>query len=286
MNITDNKRNLKDYPLLSGIIITVIFSVILSINEIFEVFTYFRDGGISQEVSYLIDFSVRFFSGVVVVIIIIPAILYLSIRHVHLREYFHDMNFTRGFSLNPSFLAGIISASCYFLICIVIASALGTLWIDFSIIVDLETGIGWIVFLYALVPAIWEELTFRGAILNTVRAKYSDSIAILISSVFFGLFHIIAFALVGDYAMAVFGFIMSTLFGLTWGYTNIKCDSLLPGIVAHYVIDAFGYAFIYHSLNAEPSLVGLFFISTTILYPLITIVLAKVFLKQKKGHLN
>ena len=80
--------------------------------------------------------------------------------------------------------------------------------------------------------------------------------------------------------MAIFGFIMSTLFGLTWGYTNVKCDSLLPGIVAHYVIDAFGYAFIYHSMNAEQILVGQFFLTTTILYPIITIILVKIIAKR------
>ena len=279
MNTTENERNLKEYPLLFGIIITVIFSVILSINEIFDVFVNFRDAGISQEISYLIDFSVRFLSGAAAVFIVIPAILYLSIRHVRFKEYFHDMKFTKGLSLNPALLVGIISASSYFVICISVASALGTLRIDFSILVDLETGIGWIIFLYALVPAIWEELTFRGVIMNTIRTKYSDTAAILISSVLFGFFHVIAFALVGDFAMAAFGFIMSTLFGLTWGYTNIKCGSLLPGVVAHYLIDAFGYAFIFHSMNAVESLVGPFFIATTVLYPVITIILAKVFLK-------
>jgi len=63
---------------------------------------------------------------------------------------------------------------------------------------------------------------------------------------------------------------------------NIRCGSLLPGVVAHYMIDAFGYAFIYHSLNAEQLLVGQFFIATTVLYPLITIILAKLFLKKNE----
>jgi len=283
MNTTEDGRNLKNHPLVSGIIITVLFGVILSINELLEVFATCRDAGLSQEICYLIDFSVRFLSGACAVIIIIPAILYLSIRSVHLREYLtSDVRLTKGISLNPAVLAGVLSALCYFVISIIVAFAVGTLRIDFSILVDLDTGIGWIIFLYALVPAIWEELTFRGVIMNTVRTQYSDTAAILASSVLFGFFHVIAFALVGDFAMAAFGFIMSTLFGLTWGYTNIRCGSLLPGVVAHYMIDAFGYAFIYHSLNAEQLLVGQFFIATTVLYPLITIILAKLFLKKNE----
>ena len=283
MNTTENERNLKNHPLVGGIIITVLFSVILSINELLEVYAYCRDTGLSREICYLIDFSVRFLSGACAVIIIIPAILYFSIRSLHLREYLvGDMKLTKGISLNPAVFAGVLSALCYFVISIIVALAVGTLRIDFSILVDLDTGIGWIILLYALVPAIWEELTFRGVILNTVRTQYSDTVAILVSSVLFGFFHVIAFALIGDFAMAAFGFIMSTLYGFTWGYTNIKCDSLLPGIVAHYMIDALGYAFVYHSLNAEQSLVGPFFMTTTVLYPLITVILARIFLKRNE----
>jgi len=281
MSSIEEKRVLANYPLLAGIVITVIFSLILSLNEIFEIFTFCRNAGLSSEISYLIDFSVRFLSGAVIVVLIIPALLHLSFRRPHLKEYLRGIMPTKGDSLNRTILAGIISAFCYFIICIFIGTALGTLVIDFNIIIDLETGIGWIVFLYAIVPAIWEELAFRGAIMNIMRTKYSDTMAILVSSVLFGLFHTIAFALRGDYSMAIFGFIMSTLFGLSWGYTNIKCDSLLPGVTAHYVIDAFGYAFIFHSMNAEQLLVGQFFIATTVLYPLITLILAKVFLKKR-----
>jgi membrane protease YdiL (CAAX protease family) len=281
MAATENQRNLKKFPLLSGIIITVLFSVLISINELFDVFTSCRDAGLPQEFSYLIDFSVRFLSGAVAVIIIIPAILYLSIKpHHHKEQFIDDLWLTKGVSPNPV-VAGIISAFCYFAICIIIASGLGSLIIDFNILIDIETGVGWIVFLYALVPAIWEELTFRGVIMTTVRRKYSDTTAILVSSVLFGFFHVITFSLIGDFAMAVFGFVMSTLFGLTWGYTNIKFNSLLPGVVAHYVIDAFGYAFIYHSLNAAPTLVGPFFIATTLLYPLITIILVKLLFRKR-----
>ena len=281
MNRSEAGRNLRSYPLVAGLLITSLFSMILSINEIFEVYSLCIDAGLSREISYLIDFSIRFLSGAATVIIVIPVLLYLSIRHLQLREYLsRDLMFSKGISLRP-ILAGIISALCYFAICVFVASRLGTLQIDFNLLLDLETGLGWILFLYALVPAIWEELAFRGAIMNTVRTKYSDNVAILASSVFFGFFHIIAFTLVGNIAMVFPGFIMSTLFGLTWGYTNLKCNSLLPGILAHYVIDAFGYAFIYHSLNAAESLVGAFFITTTILYPVITIIFANLLFKRK-----
>lgn len=283
MKISESEKNLRRYPLVAGLLITSLFSVILSINEIFEVYSLCIDSGLSREFSYLIDFSIRFLSGAAAVIIVIPVLLYLSIRHLQLREYLsRDLMFAKGISLRP-LLVGIISALCYFAICAIVASGLGTLQIDFNLLLDLDTGLGWILFLYALVPAIWEELAFRGAIMNTVRTKYSDNIAILVSSVFFGIFHVITFAVVGNTAMVFPGFIMSTFFGFTWGYTNIKCNSLLPGILAHYAIDAFGYAFIYHSLNAAEALVGAFFITTTILYPVVTIILTNFLFRRMTG---
>ena len=283
MQTAKPERSLRSYPLVAGLIITVLFSVILSFNEIFGIYSLLFNAGVAREVSYLIDFSVRFLSGAAAVIIVIPIVLHLSIRRLHLREYLaRDLMFDRGLSFRP-ILAGIISALCYFVICIVISLGLGTLLIDFNLLFDLNTGLGWILFLYAIVPAIWEELAFRGAIMSTVRAKYSDKAAILISSVFFGIFHIIAFGIVGNIEMVIPGFIMSTLFALSWGYTNIKCDSVLPGILAHYVIDAFGYAFIYHSLNAAGELGGIFFIATTILYPIFTIILTYIAFRRTAG---
>ena len=73
---------------------------------------------------------------------------------------------------------------------------------------------------------------------------------------------------------------MSTLFGLTWGYMVVKCESVLPGILAHYIIDAFGYAIITLPMNSGESIAGPFFMATTFLYPLVSFLLAKVFLKK------
>ncbi len=280
----ENRNNLKDYPLLSGILITAIFSIILSINLIIRVGDICFDAGFPEILILLIDFSVRFLSGAIAVILIIPFILYFSPKHLSLKDYFkEDIRLTKGVSINGTILMGILSALCFFLICIIVALTLGVLNLDFgSLFSNPDTGsVGWFIFLYALIPGIWEEMTFRGVILNSVRTRYSEKIAILFSSVLFGLFHFTNL-LFQPLEIVVFYFFMSTLYGITWGYMVIKCESILPSILAHYLIDAFGYTVITNPMNADQSIAGTFFIVTTLLYPFITILMVKGLSKTTK----
>ena len=41
---------------------------------------------------------------------------------------------------------------------------------------------GWFYFILALVPAIWEEIIFRGIILKQLRTKFSDKLSIFNST--------------------------------------------------------------------------------------------------------
>ena len=285
MNSTESKFNLTDYPLLSSFLITVIFSVVLSINVIFGVQPTLISAGFSAFFIYFADFSVRFLSGTILVISIVLFLKSISKKDLSITEYLSiDVWLNKGISTKRTLLAGIFSPLCYFAICFLVASGLGAFKLDLDIIFrtpDVSTGVGWFIFLYALVPGIWEEITFRGIILNMVKSKYSANVAILMSSIFFGFFHVIVFLIVAEpLEMVVFYFIMSTLFGLTWGYMVVKCESVVPGILAHYIIDAFGYAIITHPMNSGESIAGPFFMATTFLYPVVSFLLMKFFLRK------
>ena len=280
MYLKDNRKNLFAYPLWSGILITVIFSVILSLNNIFDVWTSCVNAGFSDIWVYLIDFSFRFLSGALVVRLIVLFLFYISKEDISFKNYFIDnVRVTRGVSLNISIIIGIISSLIYFLLCVIVASALGAFKLDFDVIFknpSITTGVGWFIFLYAIIPGVWEEITFRGVILNSLKTKYSENLSIVVSSILFGIFHIITSIIVNEPgSMIIFYFIMSTLFGLTWGYMVVKCESVLSSILAHYIIDAFGYAFITNPLSSSQSIAGPFFMLTTFLYPLISFLLVK-----------
>lgn len=80
----------------------------------------------------------------------------------------------------------------------------------------------------AVVPAIFEELCFRGFLLGAVRGRSSPWVAIIITAVAFGFFHI----LVGG-TLAIERLAPSTLLGLVLGWIAVRTASVLPGIVFH-----------------------------------------------------
>ena len=80
-----------------------------------------------------------------------------------------------------------------------------------------------VILVIALVPAVCEELAFRGFILSGLRHTGSKWGAIVISSVFFGLTH---------------GLLQQSLaaipVGIVIGYIAVQTGSLLPGMVFHF----------------------------------------------------
>lgn len=79
----------------------------------------------------------------------------------------------------------------------------------------------------ALVPAICEELAFRGFILSGMRHMGSKWGAIVISSVFFGLTHGLL-----QQSLA------ATAVGVAIGYVAVQTGSLFPGIVFHFTYNS------------------------------------------------
>ena len=77
-------------------------------------------------------------------------------------------------------------------------------------------------FFLALLPAVCEEIAFRGFILAGLRRRQPTHLAILISSVLFGVFHLIPQQMV-----------TAVLLGLVLAIIATRTGSILPGIVFH-----------------------------------------------------
>ncbi len=87
----------------------------------------------------------------------------------------------------------------------------------------------WVVLLTgALAPAIAEEFFFRGFVLSAFRSKLSGFRSVLLSSLLFGLFHVIAGSV-----LSIEKFLPTIILGLAIGYVAIRTGSLLPGILLH-----------------------------------------------------
>ena len=88
---------------------------------------------------------------------------------------------------------------------------------------------GTIVLLLAVLPAIFEELAFRGFILSGLRRRHPPMGAILISAILFGAFHLNPYQFPNAVAL-----------GVVLGMLALGSRSILPGIVFHFMNNLLG----------------------------------------------
>ena len=86
----------------------------------------------------------------------------------------------------------------------------------------------------ALTPAIIEELCFRGFLFSSLRRIMSPWQVIALTSVLFGLFHV----LTGN-ALLIERFLPTTLLGIVLGWIAFRTGSVIPGMVMHFIHNAF-----------------------------------------------
>ena len=102
--------------------------------------------------------------------------------------------------------------------------------------------LGTALLLLAVVPAVCEEVAFRGYILTGLRRGQSTRSAIVISALLFGFMHVL---------ISLFQqFFNATLLGLALGLLAVRSRSLLPGIAFHFLNN--GLAILLGELATNP----------------------------------
>jgi uncharacterized protein len=88
-----------------------------------------------------------------------------------------------------------------------------------------QAGFGWpaIVFWTAVMPAIFEELAFRGVILESLTRLLARREAILVSAFMFAILH-----------LSVFSLPHLVLIGAVLAWLRLRTGSLLPGMLLHF----------------------------------------------------
>ncbi|MBL9124129.1 MAG: CPBP family intramembrane metalloprotease [Planctomycetaceae bacterium] len=103
-----------------------------------------------------------------------------------------------------------------------------------------------LVLVFAVAPAIAEELAFRGFILSGFRRSGHKWRAIVLSSIFFGMTH-------GIFQQSL----VAILLGIVIGYIAVQSGSILPGMLFHLVHNALRISLLHLSpedLSRHPSL--------------------------------
>lgn len=107
-----------------------------------------------------------------------------------------------------------------------------------------NAGVGrgfWACVTAVVLAPVFEEILCRGLVLETVRRRWGDAVAVLISALFFGLVHV-------EPSTALAGFVVGGIFGTIY----IRTHSLFSTIILHSINNAFAFALICLGLDDVP----------------------------------
>ena len=120
-------------------------------------------------------------------------------------------------------------------------------------------------------PAIFEEVLWRGVMLVLFMKHYSARKSIVITSIGFGVCHLINLIFGGDPAFIIRQIIFGTALGFFYGFLVLRTNSLLPAMLFHYLVNWFIGSFTHYFQHAAPA-------GTQILYTLFTLPCAAIVL--------
>jgi membrane protease YdiL (CAAX protease family) len=116
---------------------------------------------------------------------------------------------------------------------------------EYSFIENIPPWAGWLVIIMiSAVAGICEEVGFRGYMQVPLEKRYSPLLSITLVSVVFVLVHLHQ-AWSGPIIIHIF--ILSILFGSIAYYSG----SLIPGIIAHFIMDVFNFSFWWTDLGGQ-----------------------------------
>ena len=93
-----------------------------------------------------------------------------------------------------------------------------------------QIPVAWTLLCVALIPAVAEELFFRGFLLTVLCTRQSARMAVVTSSIIFGAFHVVVME-----GMLLERLLPTTFLGLVLGWLAIRSGSIWPGVLLHAV---------------------------------------------------
>ena len=125
------------------------------------------------------------------------------------------------------------------------------------------------IFFYALLPAVTEEIFFRGLILNSFKGVKNLAVAVVLSGLCFALYHV-------NFTQFFYQFIYGVMLALLVAVSG----SVIPAIFAHFINNLAVILFTYFAV--EINLFNPLFISLGIIVTVLS-ALALIFLNKKKS---
>ena len=130
-----------------------------------------------------------------------------------------------------------------------------------QIVTGSSYGIGTRLFLYALLPCLLEELTYRGIFYNEYQ-KISKKKAVFLSALLFALMH-------GNLNQFIYAFFMGCIFALLYEWT----ETILSPMIIHFIINGLSVTISYYA--AEVSIPTGVFLPLVLLSGILSAVIMK-----------
>jgi len=270
----------KTHPLFTAFILFLILSlsvgiVYLSITNLFSLNDFLVGLGLSSITVSLISYALRAIIAVIAIFVVIYLLFYQKPRN--LVEYTQEFNLTKGHSWVKTISCGFLSIMIYFAVAISLSIGLEILEENPFIFYQApgDGKAGWLLLIAAINPGVFEEIGFRGIIFSNLEKKYKGWVVVILSAIFFGLFHFGSLTIGENPFTVIFLVLMSTTFGLAWGYMRLKTKSIIPSIIVHYLIDALSEGLLSPNTTDQGKF-GIFIIGLIFLYPLLSILSTKL----------
>ena len=242
------KRRLQQSSLYFGIAIILYFAVNLAAGQLFSFLTqllYQLTGrplfGNSEVAYYFLNMTVYILSftvafGAYLLFLKMPWKTAVPFRPVPVGTVLLSIPTSFAFSVIGSILTSILSL-------ILSLSGYQPVTSDIAVPVTVP-GLVLYFILLAVLPPIFEEIAFRGILMQSLR-RFGDSFALLVSALLFGLFHL-------NMIQAPYAFLL----GLWFGYLVLRTGSLRISMVLHACINlSAGIMSIFMSNMTEETLI-------------------------------
>ncbi len=237
----DEKRRLRGDAAYIGIMLLATESLFLALGEVFG----FAVSKLAlDKTAYLLFYAATYALGMAVPAIVVSLIM--RRRHFPLspaaRTNAVDAFFGILASIGACMVANIVSG--------VIVSMFEAAGVDEPQFPDyLEPTLSSLllnVFVFAVLPALLEEMLFRGYVLRALR-PYGDWLAVAVSALLFGLMH-------GNVAQIPF----ATVVGVALGWLYVMTDNIWLAVAVHFINNAFSYVMQYCSFGMDDATRGMY----------------------------
>ena len=287
------RESFRKYPIFGTLILLLLYAGFLFLPILIElplifIVDIFVD--IPLIALFFIDFFVSFGVMALFWLLIVPRSLKLPERKESLKEFVKTIGLKFDNKIVRNILLGIGCSIIFFISTYITANIFGNYTFDLDVIFGTPGSsialFGWFLFIIMLIPGIWEEVAFRGVITKLNLRRYSQRTTWIIVSVLFGLFHFVNL-LVGRFlVLTILQVIYAALLGFLFGYMFIKTKSIIPSIIAHYLINSVGQLFLFVSFENMGQLILFAVIGVGILPTVFGILLVKLVVKEKDERID